>query len=443
MWLRSLGALVAAVVLVSAPSVSHAFCGFFVSKADSKMFNEASQVVLVRDGDKTAITMVNDFKGNPKDFAMVIPVPTFIEREQINVGDMKVIDHLDAFTAPRLVEYHDSNPCEMQYDREMAMEDSTIPMAARSGAGPAKSARDLGVTIEASYAVGEYDILILSAKQSNGLVRWLDSNGYRMPDGAEPVVASYMRQGNRFFVAKVNVGRMKRDGEFTKLRPIQVAYESPKFMLPIRLGMVNSQGQQELIVYALSKKGRVESTNYRTVNLPSDMDIPLFVRDDFKRFYTDLFRHQTRKNQSSAIFTEYAWDMSWCDPCAASPLSGEELRKLGVFWATRDGRAQNVFVTRMHVRYDARHFPSDLVFHETGDRTNFQGRYVLRNPATGDLSCEAGQAYKKELRTRWERDARELAALTGWELADIRERIDWSLASVDEKERPWWKSIWD
>ena len=51
--------------------------------------------------------MASDYEGEPKEFAVVIPVPTFIERKQIGVVEMKTIDHLDAFTAPRLVEYHD------------------------------------------------------------------------------------------------------------------------------------------------------------------------------------------------------------------------------------------------------------------------------------------------------------------------------------------------
>ncbi|MEO0813789.1 MAG: DUF2330 domain-containing protein [Myxococcota bacterium] len=172
------------------------------------------------------------------------------------------------------------------------------------------------------------------------------------------------------------------------------------------------------------------------------MDVPLFVRDDFARFYTDMFRHQTKKHRSQAIFTEYAWDMSWCDPCAANPLSTQELRKLGVFWAQGNRRAPNVFVTRLHVRYDAKHFPSDLVFHETGDRTNFQGRYVLRNPAKGDLSCQAGLDYKRQLRGRWEKDAERLAQLTGWSVKDVRSRIDWGLAA-DKDVRPWWKTVWE
>ena len=91
-----------------------AFCGFYVAKADAKLFNRASQVVLVRHDDKT-VTMANDFQGDPTEFAVVIPVPTFIERGQIHVTNKALIDHLDAFTAPRLVEYFDQDPCRRYY----------------------------------------------------------------------------------------------------------------------------------------------------------------------------------------------------------------------------------------------------------------------------------------------------------------------------------------
>src|SRR6185436_4860919 len=103
-------------------ATAEAFCGFYVSRADGKLFNKASHVVLVRDGDRTVITMANDFKGDPKEFAMVIPVPTPIQREQINVGERVLIDHLDAFTAPRLVEYFDPDPCgRVMYERVAPM----------------------------------------------------------------------------------------------------------------------------------------------------------------------------------------------------------------------------------------------------------------------------------------------------------------------------------
>ena len=162
-------------------------------------------------------------------------------------------------------------------------------------------------------------------------------------------------------------------------------------MLPIRLGMVNADGPQELFVYALTRKGRVETTNYRTVKLPTGMDIPVYVKDKFGDFYKAMFSEQVKKENMNTVFTEYAWDMSWCDPCAAAPLSNDELRKLGVFWLDESGptpvpgrpgvigrRPIDVYVTRLHVRYDKAHFPEDLVFQETADRSTFQGRYVLR-----------------------------------------------------------------
>ncbi|MGH9323899.1 MAG: DUF2330 domain-containing protein [Vicinamibacteria bacterium] len=409
-----------------------AFCGFYVAKADARLFNRASQVVLVRHEDKTVLTMSNDFKGDPKEFAVVIPVPTFLERDQIHVTEKKYIDHLDAFTAPRLVEYFDEDPCHpVVYER-------ALPSAASADmASRRERANALGVTIEAEYTVGEYDIIILSAEESSGLTTWLTENGYKLPPGASQVLGSYIKQNLRFFVAKVNLQEQSKLG-YTYLRPLQIAYESPKFMLPIRLGTVNADGPQDLLVYALTRKGRIETTNYRTVKLPTGMDLPLFVKGEFSDFYEAMFAEQVRRENMKSVFLEYAWDMGWCDPCAADPLTTEELAELGVFW-TRDN-PQNVFVTRLHVRYDGEHFPEDLVFQETSDRENFQGRYVLRHPYKGEARCEAGERYRQDLRGRQDREAQALASLTGWDVADIRKKM--SLSEEPADPRAWWQKLW-
>jgi len=423
-------------ITLFAATQAHAFCGFYVAKGDTKIFNRASQVVMVRDGDRTVMTMANDFQGSARDFAVVIPVPTKIERGQIHVADKALIDHLDAYSSPRLVEYFDPDPCSVPEPRMMM-----APAGAVSEAITVSKARDraqsLGVTIEAKYTVGEYDILILSAKQSNGLETWLTENGYTLPKGAASVLGSYIRQNMHFFIAKVNLGEQARLG-FNYLRPLQVAYESPKFMLPIRLGTVNANGAQELFVYAITTRGRVETTNYKTVKLPSDVDIPLFVRNDFSPFYKALFTEQVKKEDSSAVFLEYAWNMSWCDPCASEPLSQDELRKLGVFWLDA---GSNVFLTRLHVRYDREHFPEDLVFQETGDQRQFQARYVLHHPAkTGQ--CDAAIAYRRELHQRQEREAQNVAELTGWNVDDMRRRMHLDTASATPAEKKWWEKIW-
>jgi hypothetical protein len=417
------------------------FCGFYVAKADTKLFNKASQVVLVRDGDRTVMTMANDFEGDPKEFAVVIPVPTTLTRGQIHVGEKSLIDHLDAYSAPRLVEYFDQDPCARYELRNMApMMAVASPMREKASADRAKA---LGVTIEAQYTVGEYDIVILSAQQSSGLETWLRQNGYRIPAGASEVIGSYLKQNMRFFVAKVNVGEQARLG-FSYLRPLQIAYESPKFMLPIRLGMVNAKGQQELFVYALTRNGRVETTNYRTTKLPSDMDLPVYLKqpNEFGKFYKAMFARQVDVQDGRTVFLEYAWDMRWCDPCAADPLSNDELRRLGVFWTDEaNNQPPNVFLSRLHVRYDNAHFPEDLVFQQTGDRANFQGRYVLRHAWTGGEACTAASEYLVALADRHAKEAEQLSRLTGWNIADIRAKMGPELPA---RARPaaWWERLW-
>jgi len=433
---------------------AHSFCGFYVAKADTKIFNKASQVVLVRQDDKTVITMVNDFKGDPKEFAVVIPVPTLIEKGQINIGDKKVIDHLDAYTSPRLVEYFDGSPCQLRVMREQLGMASGAPASLEAKRSRADA---LGVTIQAQYTVGEYDIVILSAKQGQGLETWLKENGYRLPKGASDVLGSYIKQKMHFFVARVNLKEQSKLG-FTYLRPIQVAYESPKFMLPLRLGTLNADGDQELFIYTLTQKGRVEPTNYRSVKLPTGMDLPIYIKTRFKDFYRDMFDQQVKKADMRAVFTEYAWDMNWCDPCAADPLSVDELRSLGVFWMNEGGPAlvpgpgrrpippptgglRDVFVTRLHVRYDAQHFPEDLVLQETADRNNFQARYVLRHAWKGEDSSCPTEEYRREVLRRQENEARQLATLTGWNIADVRAQMNLRADAGDGGEK-WWQKLW-
>jgi hypothetical protein len=432
---------------------AHAFCGFYVAKADTKLFNKASQVALIRDGDRTVMTMANDFRGDLKEFAVVIPVPVVLKRDQIEVTEKAVLDHLDAFTAPRLVEYFDEDPCAPRHDMMALRSAPAAPAAQAAGAMREKS---LGVKIEAQYTVGEYDILILSAQESGGLETWLKQNGYRIPQGAGNVLGSYIRQSMKFFVARVNLKEQAKTG-FTFLRPLRISYESPKFMLPIRLGTVNADGPQDLIVLALSRKGRIETTNYVTVKLPTGQEIPPYVKGTFGDFYKAMFATQVKKEDMRAVFLEYAWDMNWCDPCAADPLTADELKKLGVFWleggdapqqvtgggAVRPrppmpfppGGAQNVYVTRLHVRYDAAHFPEDLVFQETANRENFQGRYVLRHPWKGTASCAAADAYRKALPQRQDKEAQTLAWLTGWDINEIRKKVGETVQKVSDGSR--------
>ncbi len=415
---RRITAIFMAMLIIST-DVS-AFCGFYVAKASTDLFNEKSEVILVRDGDQTVITMSNDFKGDVKDFAMVVPVPVVLREDQIKVVEREIFDRLDAYSAPRLVEYHDANPCEpmVVYDMEMAKR-SNAPMSMMiQEESVEEDAVDYGVTIEAEYTIGEYDILLLSAEESDGLETWLTRNGYQIPTKAAEVLEPYILSDTKFFVVKVNLDKQQRNG-FDYLRPIQISFESDRFMLPIRLGMANANGPQDLIVYAFTRSGRVEPVNYRTVKMPTANKVPLFVNRYFGEFYQDLFHRAYNKEGRSAVFLEYAWNVSpmqgvKCDPCVSPPPVFGDFATAGVNWVTGMNYESQVFFTRLHVRYTKDRFPQDLQFQVTPNAEHFQARYIITHPAKGDLSCAAGDRYVRDLENRRNLEVKELAALAGW-----------------------------
>lgn len=436
---------------IAAPAL--AFCGFYVAKADAKLYNQASQVAIARSGNRTVLTMANDYQGEVQDFAMVVPVPVVLQPDQVQVAEPTMIERLDAFSAPRLVEYFDPDPCAPEFETWRRMPMAAAPSAQDSA--KATSNQALGVTIESQFTVGEYDILILSARESHGLARWLNQNGYRLPSGANQLLQPYIRQGLKFFVAKVNLQEYESSG-YQSLRPLQIRYESPRFMLPIRLGMMNAQpGQQQptqdLIVYILLPEGQAEVSNYRTVKIPSDAEIPLFVEDEFSDFYKAMFSKTYEREGKNIALLEYAWDMAGCDPCSAEPLTPDELRQAGVFWLSNSpeplewARPVSVFLTRLHVRYSRDRFPEDLMFQQTNNRSFFQGRYILRHPfnQAGGSNCAAGRQYQRELPRRFEQEAQTLARLTGWKIQDIRPKLPQVSVSSQFSSTTLWEQLWE
>lgn len=446
--MNNLTKLIGLLSIIIVPIQAFSFCGFYVSKGETKLFNKASQVIMVRDGNQNVVTMSNDFFGDAKDFAMVVPVPTVLKEKDIKVIDRYIFDKLDIYTEPRLVEYYDENPC---YERRLYKELLSANMPTMTDMAVEEAEMDLGVTVEAQYTVGEYDILILSAVESTGLKTWLTKNGYKIPTDAEEVLDPYIKSNLKFFVVKVNLEEHAQSG-FDYLRPIQISYESNRFMLPIRLGMANAEEAQDLIVYAFTKNGRVETTNYRTTKIPTDKNIPTFVSGNFGQFYTDVFEKTYKRNGKNAIMLEYSWDLSSsnftkCDPCSTTPPSYAELKDAGVFWTTPGynngwGGADyngDLFITRLHVKYDREHFPQDLFFQATPNKEAFQGRYVMTHPVQENITCDQAVAYYSKVLNRRENELDELAYLTGWDIDDYDYYVDtyvkkYERANKDRKE---------
>jgi hypothetical protein len=404
--------LVAAAVALSSFAAS-AFCGFYVAGGGAELFNNATQVVLMREGTRTVLSMQNNYQGPPADFAMVIPVPVVLKKEQVKTLPREVFKRIDTLSAPRLVEYWEVDPCFVEPPPEEY--DRAFGSLALGGSGVEKSKKAL-VTVEARFEVGEYDIVILSAKDALALEQWLKENKYNIPSGAEPLFRPYIQQGLKFFVAKVNAKKVTFVDGQAKLSPLRFHYDAEKFELPVRLGLINAKDKQDLIVHVLARNQRYQLANLPNVTIPTNIDLAPSAKSEFPFFYVSLFDRTLAKNPK-AVVTEYAWQATSCDPCPTSPLAPADFATLGAdvlpskMSDDDQWKPERQFVlTRLHARYDKTSLGEDLVFKaappivggrefltdgkalEQGSRpdalNNFQARYAIRYPWKGAVKCE-------------------------------------------------------
>jgi MYXO-CTERM domain-containing protein len=417
--LRLAAAAAAFAAVAAGTSTAHAFCGFYVGGAGAELYNNATQVVLMRHGTTTVLSMQNNYQGPPEGFALIIPVPVVVKEGQVKTLPHDVFAKIDTLGAPRLVEYWEQDPCyvEPPYERE-EMYAMDVESTSADDEGSDSDAEPYHVKIEAQFSVAEYDIVVLSATESTGLDRWLRDNHYQIPAGAEPLLRPYVESGVKFFVAKVDPKKVRFDKGMATLSPLRVHYDSPDFTLPIRLGLANSNGAQDLIVNILAPSSRYEVANRPSAVIPTNLLVTDAVRTRFGEFYAALFDHVLAK-VPNAVVTEYAWDSGSCDPCPGPTLDQNDLATLGgdVLAATyKDASFWNMTLTRLHARYGTE-VSDDLVFRavepleggrgipdaegkiEGGSRltstNNFQGRYIILHPWTGAVACEA------PVRGRW------------------------------------------
>jgi hypothetical protein len=250
------------------------------------------------------------------------------------------------------------------------------------------------VTIEAEYSVGEYDLVLLSAEQSSGLLTWLSDAGYALPTESADLLQDYIDSGSYFLAAKVDPADLP-DGQ-TWLRPLQIAYTADGLSLPIRLGALNSPGVQDLLIYVINdeEEGAAGISNYTEFELEDECMVVLpdgGQGTDFGDFWNDTLE-EIRVNSPGARWTrEYAWAPAWCDPCAGDPLTDEDVQALGF-----DGSAWDAFFTRLHLRYEASQANQDVVIYNSGDDTRTQVRYILYDPDLEDEFPICGSGWAED-----------------------------------------------
>ena len=414
-------AAAAACVLWSAEAA--ASCGCFMQplpvpgQTATDLYTDATQVALVRDGTRTVLTMQNNYRGPVKDFALVIPVPEVLQEDEVAVVDPAIFARLDAMTSPRLYELEEQDPCPdlngPNLTGGLGANDSGVAVSANDPSGGFGEGG--GVVVEAEFDVDAYQIVILSADDSAGLLTWLTENGYDVPSETADVLQGYIAQGMYFFVAKVDPSKVAfEDGEAV-LPPLRFEYDSTEFSLPVRLGTVNSPGTQDVIAYVLSDEGRFEASNYTQITMPTNLEVSGEVRDDFGGFYRALY-DEAAQGETMFSATEFSVrSPTNCWGCGLWQFENSYGTDYAALAGAREGERFDGWwdstLTRLHIRVDAAGEVEDVVFKkadglfgglptadvvdwsqgalESGAPDQFMSSYVIRNYWTGPVRCAA------------------------------------------------------
>jgi hypothetical protein len=268
-------------------------------------YNPASAVVIVRDGRRTVLTIEAAYVGPPTELSLVVPVPSAIGRDAVRTVTGTAFRRLDQRTAPRV--RHVFPPCPVPRRAALASAEGaggSMDSAGRS-AGAAPPQDEFGVEIEDEWPLDEYDVTLLSAEESTGLLAFLRERGLDLPRGATPMLRGYIETGHRFVLFRADPSRAQRVGETMVLSPLQLEYDSEQLVVPVRLGTLNSPGEQELLLYVISTEGRFEVANRPGVVAPTNLRMRRDARGAFAELYTSITDEIFRRTPGAAI-TEYA-----------------------------------------------------------------------------------------------------------------------------------------
>jgi hypothetical protein len=330
----SFSALLGACLLLFTAAPASAFPGFLASKTKTAIKVNSTQVVLMKKGNVTAVTVMSDYEGPLEPFAMVLVVPPDVSADHVTTLKREYVDRLDAISAPRFHEYWEQDPCdpgpvEQEWQRNMKADASSAFLG--GGDMPQstqKVAKELSLDVQAKQKEGEYSFTLLGKDES--VAAWLKNKGYTLPPGAEQAVQPYLQAGMRLVVAQVDTNRIELvGGDRAQLSPIRFWTEQPYAAIPDRVGLVNAGGKQELIVYVLDPEQRYESKNYKNLFPPTNVEVDFSVKERIGEFYAAL-QDIIEQKSPGAFLNEFAWPSDGCgQPCATEPIAIAEMLSLG------------------------------------------------------------------------------------------------------------------
>ncbi len=358
--------------LLALLSLPASACPTIATGTTNQLSFDTAAVAIVREGTRTTFSVAINPTGENQPFALVLPVPEVLQESEIRTLDPGIFRTLDGYSAPRHVS---DAGCWAESDTDTDADSDSDT----DGDGAS-------VDVEAEYLVGEYLVTILSSDESTALGAWLDTNGYYLPDGAEPRLAEYIEAGSYFLAAKVAETAELTDG--SPLSPLQVSYDSDVFSIPLRLATLNSPGEQDMVIYALMDEdyGRVGISNYPEFEVPEQCIWGDPNVDDFGAFYEETFTEAWAGMADAAWTVEFAGGPYDCNPCTATWPTLGDIAELGF-----TGDYEEHYLTRIHMRYTPEQADQDLTLYGSGIRTPEVLSYADDSPQNDCVDdCDGG-----------------------------------------------------
>lgn len=239
---RALSLLLMLVSLQLGSLISPAFacgCGAMIPGGETRVSVDRETSVVGWDGRTEQIVMRLTVRGNAPEAAWIMPVP---HRASVELGDPGLFSELSALTSPELVTRHYFWPRAHDW-----------PFAGSSGVGDGARAPAAGapsVEVVGRERLGPFDVARLAANDPEALRKWLEENGFDLPDRLATALKPYVDQGWEYVAIRL----APREGHNPlggTLDPLRLRFASDRLVYPMRLSKLASTPQQ-LGLYVLA-----------------------------------------------------------------------------------------------------------------------------------------------------------------------------------------------
>ncbi|MCL4867860.1 MAG: DUF2330 domain-containing protein [Anaerolineae bacterium] len=326
-----------------------AACGGFFCQT-SPIDQNAERIIFVDNGDGTISTYIQiQFTGNAPDFSWILPLPTAITAEDLEVPEdaMAAFTELEIATNPVII------PPIFPNCAQRAREEAADGMVVMSAA----------VEVFATGEVGPFGFDVIGSEDPAALITWLRTNNYRVEEQMEPLINVYVEEKFVFLAMRLLPGTTDQDVE-----PIKVTYPSEKPMIPLRLTAVAANPNMAVLVWFYGSNQYVPE-NYAHVEIKNE-DITFFTFGGHD--YRAVMGRKADENNGQGFVTEFA------GPTTQIAVTHPLLQELG---------QKHRYLTRLNTVISPEEMTVDPVFRYDPGRADVSNVRDLSS-MTGLYDCE-------------------------------------------------------